>query len=314
MTVHIFNPESDYALALGKKNYSPPSQLISLRKSMSLFPAIFASSNDVVLIIDDIDDKQLQESPYFEISVKKNVGIIRLNQVADFISQYNSADNNLKIQPWGWNHTIKRILMNAGVDQKYLKTDDQIDKIRELSHRRTTIPFQSLLSKKLRDINIIPAKEFYSTADAIDFLESNPGAYFKAPWSSSGRGIINTAEMKSHEITAWISGCIKRQGSVMGEIGKHRSIDFATEWYCKDGKSRFLGLSLFKTSPEGRYKGNVKGSQDFLWQEISRYTNLWNQNVIDAQKNAIESIISPFYDGPVGIDMFSTVKVILTLA
>ncbi len=308
MTIHIFNPDTDYALALGRKHYSPPSRIISLRKSMALFPAKFASPGDAILLIDDVEDKQLQESPYFEISVNKAIDIIKLNQIADYISQYESIHDNLTLQPWGWNHTILRTLLNAGVEQKYLKTEDRIDTIRELSHRRTTIPFQTILSKDLGDITVIPAKEFNSTTDAMGFLKSNPGAYFKAPWSSSGRGVINTTFMKTDEIISWVNGCIKRQGSVIGEIGRNRTGDFATEWFCKGGEARFLGLSLFRTTREGRYKGNVKGSQEFLWQSISGYTSLWNHNVIDAQKNAIDSIISPLYEGPVGIDMFSTVE------
>ncbi len=275
---------------------------------MALFPACYASNRDAILIIDHIDDKQLRESPYFEIAVSKSISIIRLNQIAGFVSRFKSEAGNLKFRPWGWNHSILKTLLTAGVGQHLLKTEDQIDKIRELSHRRTTIPFQSILSQNLDDINVIPAKEFYATKDATDFFESNPGAFFKAPWSSSGRGVINTAGMSPNAITAWINGCIRRQGSVIGEIGRRRTCDFATEWYCKNGVATFLGLSLFKTSPEGRYKGNIIGSQAFLWQSISRHTNHWRQNVIDAQKIAIDSIISPSYDGPVGIDMFSTVE------
>lgn len=308
MNIYIFNPETDYALALGRKNYSPPSSIVELRKSMALFPATFASPRDSILILDDLSDQQLQASDHYATAADKGIGIIRLNEISFYLSENNSGSDNVKFLPWGWNHTLRRTLLNAGVNSIFLKSEEETDKIRELSHRRTTIPFQKILSDKLPGIEISVANEFTDSADAIEFCNLHPGAYFKAPWSSSGRGVINSSDMTSKEIQAWINGCIKRQGSIIGEIGKQRTGDFATEWKCSQGKAEFLGLSVFKTSPQGRYQGNVAGSQDTLWQIISNHTGYWGQEVIEAQKYAIESIISPYYDGPLGIDMFSTTE------
>ena len=45
-------------------------------------------------------------------------------------------------------------------------------------------------------------------------------------------------------------------------------------------------------------------------QEINSYifslSPFWDEKIIDAQREALMEIIAPFYDGPAGIDMFST--------
>ena len=48
----MFNPESDYALAAGREYYTPPSQVVELRKNLSLIPAVYASEGDIILLLD----------------------------------------------------------------------------------------------------------------------------------------------------------------------------------------------------------------------------------------------------------------------
>lgn len=305
MTIHIFNPETDYALALGRKQYSPPASIVNLRKKMALTPAKFATENDVILLLDDISDKELSQTQEFETLKRKGLRVVRINELNRFISNVAEGED-IEIRPWGWNHSLRRILINAGIKPVLLKSEKEIDSLRMLAHRHTTIPFQEKLSSLLPDLQIPLPHEFISITEALEFASKHPVVYFKAPWSSSGRGVVCSSQLSMQEIESWIKGCLRRQGSVMGEIGFDRSADFATEWTCHKGNVEFVGLSLFKTSSTGKYLGNEIMSQHEINSYISALSPLWDKKIIDAQREALMEIIAPFYDGPAGIDMFLT--------
>ena len=58
---------------------------------------------------------------------------------------------------------------------------------------------------------------------------------------------------------------------------------------------RFIGLSVFSTSKDGRYKGNLKLSQDALNNIISEACEDWSPEIIEAQRDALSSLIAPHY-------------------
>ena len=304
--IHIFNPDTDYALAAGNKIYSPPAKIVAMRKSMALFPSVFARPADVIMLIDDIPEKSLASSPYFNLFLSKNLKILRLHEFHKFDRILSEIHDPISVRPWGWNHTLLRLLSGAGIPDKFLKSREEIDMIRQLSHRRTSICVRKALARSLPHIHIDRTVELLTVEEGMAYAAENPGAYFKAPWSSAGRGVVNSIELTGKGLKEWMAGCIKRQGSFMGEIGRQRSGDFASEWTCRGGHADFLGLSVFKTSGRGRYLGNINAPQSTLDKMIADMTPLWSQAVIEAQKNAIESIIAPYYDGPLGIDMFAT--------
>ena len=52
MTLHIFNPEHDIALASGLANFTAPHAGRQLRHDLGFLPAIWAKEGDVVLVDD----------------------------------------------------------------------------------------------------------------------------------------------------------------------------------------------------------------------------------------------------------------------
>lgn len=300
IALHYFNPETDYALACGKKHYNPPKRVAMLKRDMQLFPATFASHGDCIVVDDTVPDA----SPYREEIEEKHLRIVALRELPHAISEI--GQENLEMRPWGWNHSLLRTLLESGIPSSMLKTEDEIDSLRELSHRRTSVRMQLFLSTLLEGIDVPVATECIDIGSAMRFLDENGDAYFKMPWSSSGRGVVHAGDIGSVKLEEWISGAIRKQGSVLAEKAFVRSGDFATEWECRNGTSRFLGLSLFHTSPSGRYSGNVVESQEILWDRISRLSPYWNLDIIKAQKKALDDIIAPHYSGPAGIDMFAT--------
>ena len=181
--------------------------------------------------------------------------------------------------------------------------EGELDKYKILAHRRTCIPFRQSLAEKL---NINPyhvGEEIFSIEGVKDFLKRYPYSYFKSPWSSSGRGVVSSTHISEKGLFEWTSGSIRRQGSVLAERGDERILDFATEWKCENRKAIFLGLSVFKTSPRGKYQGNVSALQEELNRIISSASPYWNADIIAAQQEVVEELISRDYTGPLGIDM-----------
>lgn len=305
MDLHIFNPETDYAMGCAGDNYNPPASVVNLRKEMALFPATYALRNDAIVVIDDLDENVIAASPYYAIARQKELSIIRLKELGQFIKESNLDHVNVRILPWGWNLSLRKLLLSHGAPLSLLKSESEIERIRSLAHRRTTIPFQRELAHRLPGLSIFEAREFNSEEEALAFAEENPGAYFKMPWSSSGRGVICGSAMSPKKLREWIHGAITRQGSVIAEHGYDRVADFATEWICADGVARFAGLSWFSTSSGGKYLHNEPISQKEIDANIKNASHLWGNDIIDAQREALGSLIAPYYNGALGIDMLA---------
>lgn len=125
----------------------------------------------------------------------------------------------------------------------------------------------------------------------------------KAPWSSSGRGVINTsADMTEELVRQWCHGIVRRQGSVMGETGADRLADYATEWRIVQGQAVYLGLSSFKTSNRGKYICNARRRQSVMIKEFDVVSSICHESVVNMQKSILEKVFAG-YEGLLGVDM-----------
>lgn len=298
-TLHIFNPEHDLALAVGKAAYSLPTEVENIKKKNALLPAIYAGSGDFILIPQSLSSFDLPSLPYYEYTTKKKLKVITPTDIPEI------RDNISKIKPWGWDFPIRSFLEESGIPIKLLPSDTQLFSIRELSHRHTTIPMRKSIAEFLGSTVFNPAIELFEENEVDKFLLNHPIAYFKAPWSSSGRGLIVSDHIKPKGLREWTHGVIKKQGSVMAEPAWNRVFDFATEWIIENGKADFKGVSIFKTSSRGKYHGNVYGTQEELWRLIKENVPTFNFKLVEAQQYALEKHIARDYEGPAGIDMLS---------
>lgn len=299
-SLHIFNPDCDYALACDRDFYTPPEQIISLRKQLALTPVYYANEGDAILLLDNPEEK-INDLPGYDVAVLKKIDIINWNEINIKKDQLI----NYKPVPWGWNRNIRRILLDSVGEMRELPNLEQIKIIRDLSHRRITKEFLSYMKPILsKDVEI--PNEIKIPQEAISIFLKNKRCYFKAPWSSSGRGILLTDDLELKHVLPWVHGTIRRQGSVMVEKAYTRKLDFATEWNCLEGETRFLGFSVFNVSRRGKYHGNIKGSQNELETLIKNNSSEWSSVYLDYQKKAIDTFIAPFYSGPLGIDMLIT--------
>jgi hypothetical protein len=264
LTLYIFNPENDMALADGKSGYTPPAQIQQMRRELWWLPQWWAEEKDIVWNGED-----------------------RLN-----------LSNDTKILPWGWSPALSHQLKQAGVQESLLPSAEKLEQIRQLSHRQTAVALLQELREQLPlDGHIAGNSTFCHTIEEVKEAVNIYGeAMLKLPWSSSGRGI---RQVKAED-TSLLRG--RWKGSVVVERFLHKITDFALEFWL-DGKGgvEYQGLSLFYTNERGAYLGNwvAPEGQKLAW--LAQYIPL--QYLQEIRKWWEERLSHFDYSGPVGIDM-----------
>ncbi|MDE6340197.1 MAG: hypothetical protein K2K97_10500 [Muribaculaceae bacterium] len=306
--IHLFNPETDYALATDSENYTPPLSILNMKRSLSLLPALYCTGNDLILVPENRRELLSKNIPFQDLLDRKP-SVLSIDPEY-FVEMINQNPLTVRFRPWGWNKTLRKWCLSIGIKEERLPSVEEINVIRTLSHRRQTIPFLSNM-KDIMNSEIRTPLEFTDSKSAIRFWQTEGDVFFKAPWSSSGRGLLFTKDLELRHIEPWLRGIIHSQGSVMGEVAYTKKIDFATEWECDNGKAMFLGVSTFYTSPRGKYQANIIKSQEEIIDFLLTNTNvhLPGNNlaiIIARQKLLLENYVTPYYSGPLGIDMMIT--------
>lgn len=296
--LYIFNPEHDLSLAAGNTpSYTPPAEAVKVKKKLALLPVNFAGNSDFILIPDGFSEDEIKRLEFYDIVSRKGVKLVCPKDLGAIANRIE------KVEPWGWDFHLADYLKRTGIPEGLLPTTEELDRIRDLSHRRTTIPFRKAIAKRLnREPKFLP-QELISLKEVTDFYKEHPDGFFKAPWSSSGHGIVVADHISEKGLMEWASGTLKRQGSIIAEPAWKRVFDFATEWKIRDGEAIFLGYSVFEASSRGKYHNNLKASQHKLLSVIEERVPNFDYRVIKAQAKALEKLVAPYYSGPAGIDM-----------
>lgn len=263
--VHWFNPENDLALAADLSNYTPPRPAAALRRAGAWLPSLWAAPDDMVLVTDS--DMPIPAGDYTPA-------------------------------PWGWSQYTRTVFLHQGANPGLMPSEEQISRIRQLSHRRSAAKVLRLCGTPERFIPI----EATDTDSAIKAIRDMDGdAIVKLPWSCSGRGIMATRAMPHRRLRDTVEGMIRRQGSVMIEPRYERLKDFATLYYLSDGKAEYRGLSVFATDRSGNYTGNIIAPQSELWSlpgiDLTPY--------IESLTPALTEVFGHDYTGWAGVDMLS---------
>ena len=267
MTLYVFNPENDMALADGHPGYTPPVQIQQMRRELWWLPQWWAEDEDIVWN-----------------------GEERLN-----------LSDDTRILPWGWSPALCHQLKQAGVQESLLPSRKELELLRQLSHRQTAVSLLQELRGELPLDGHLAGKS--ALCRDIKEAEETANAYgealLKSPWSSSGRGLMKT---DNPQWKAWASRILKAQGSVVVEQFLHKVTDFALEFWL-DGKGgvEYQGLSLFYTNERGAYLGNWVAPEEQKLAWLAQYIPLQYLQEIRAWWTARLSRFD--YAGPVGIDM-----------
>lgn len=300
MLLNIFNPEHDLALAANMPTFTPPHAARQLRYDLSCIASLWADKGSAVLT----EDEEKTRREYAKIrSSLSNIGIITHEDIS-FVKPLKLAEYQInEVNLWGWDVAIANQLRTNGINENAIPGEQQLQHIRELSHRKTAVDFLPIL----RDIKTTVGKSYIcnSLNEVEQLLKHYNAIVIKAPWSSSGRGLRFGFETLTGHQNGWVSNVIKNQGSVIVEPYFKKVKDFGMEFNCnKDGSITYCGLSLFGTH-NGAYTGNLLATEHKKREILSKYIDL--QTLSEVEKS-ICIHLSDFikgYTGPIGIDMMA---------
>jgi hypothetical protein len=309
MTLHIFNPEHDIALAANLSNFTAPHAGRQLRNDLGFLPALWAQEGDRVLVQHEESALKAYRRVCHRLvklgirAVDSGEWIVDNYDKSIFSAPFSALHSPFSIAPWGWDRAIRRELERMGMTASLLPTAEQIEQIRQLSHRRTSA---QLLPQLQMEGTVGEAFECTTIEQVEELYQRYSRLVLKAPWSSSGRGVrfCDAARLVNNEeliMNNWVRNVIKTQGSIMAEPYYNKVRDFGMEFEADaEGRIHYLGLSLFHTV-NGAYEGNILATENVKQEMISRYIPAC---LLDSVKQTIaERLTLNGYVGPFGIDM-----------
>ena len=289
LILHIFNPENDLALADGGANYCPPSAAAQIAYDLGSLPLWFAGVGNAVILPDEHHLRFYNEmSARFALASPYDA------------SKAGSVDC---CRPWGWSPQIRRRLRAMGFSDSLLPSDADIEAIRNLSNRRSSIRILAALGE--RGVELPPMPQYLQDADAVAaFVNSLPRCVVKAPWSGSGKGIAWGIGRVETPMEHFYKGVIRRQGGVVCEHFLSSVQEFAMEFYAGEKGVSFVGYSLFDAA-KGSYSGNLLAADSHIECVLSQLISL---DTIHSVRVHLEDILSGMlagsgYCGYLGVDM-----------
>ena len=283
MTLHLFNPEHDIALAAHLAHFTAPHAARQLKADLCWLPALWAGADDAVLVENASYARKACSRLY-----KKLGHLVPLFVEREQLPQLDIT----AVDPWGWDAALATDLQRWGVSADVMPDTTQLERYRQLSHRRTSA--QLLPSLRIEG-TVGEAVECASLEQVEDCMERWGQIVVKSPWSSSGRGVHFSLQK------GWINNIIKQQGCVMVEPYYNKVKDFGMEFERDaSGQIQYLGLSLFHTK-NGAYIGNLLATEEAKREEMGRYVSL--ELLDEIKQHIIDHAQLGDYQGPFGIDM-----------
>lgn len=288
--LHIFNPENDLALAYGGDIYTAPTMARRLHRDLEMLPIWIANDGDYLCVENPAQNQEWLET---HPALPK----------CRLLPCSNLQNTDAIPTPWGWSRAIRHYLKNCGLRESLMPAIEDLDIIRNLSHRRTSIALHHALSDMTQE-NLIPT-ECTDYDQILTFAKLNPGCFAKAPWSSSGKGIFKVDDAEALAFKLWCQGVLRTQGSVICERGLKKILDFAIEFYASDnGEIEFKGYSVFGNDNRNSYDFGYVASPEILRSMITSKINsaLFDGTIEETQK-ALSKTINGKYRGWLGVDM-----------
>ncbi len=299
MKLHLFNPEHDVALASGLSNFTAPHAGRQIRADLGFLPALWANGDDVILV----DSQAYAETAWGRFSKRLEVhGLYGFKDKHPQFLQHRPYLHSLKpeaLLPWGWDAALCATLRRNGYPDELLPADEELARIRLLSHRRTSARLLTLLQM---DGTVGEAFECTRPEEVETLLCRYGQVVMKAPWSSSGRGLrfLSVAHTPFNMQAGWFRNVVSAQGSVMVEPYYNKVKDFGMEFSVDNGVIHYEGLSLFHTA-NGAYVGNIVACEDTKRELLGAYVSL---DLLDKISNAIVNRLDlGQYSGLFGVDM-----------
>lgn len=299
MTLHIFNPENDLALACPSPHFIPPASARQMADDLSALPVWWAMRGDAVCVASVKEARRWAEEAGGICPEVRWVGRDGLPSDAD-------------VDPWGWSPLMVQRLLTGGADRSRLPDEARLARYRELSNRRHAVDMLAYLcgpgsdlGQKWRDR--LCGVSYYCTGEQeiIRRMRQYPETLLKAPWSGSGKGLRLGRGGYVPPLSGWCGRQLREQGGVIVEPVYNKVSDFALEFYADGaGGVRYTGLSVFLTTARGTYAGNwVASEEDKVRWLTDRIPLLLWQMLKTAVTHYLADWLGNGYNGHLGVDM-----------
>lgn len=287
MTLHLFNPSHDDALADGTPYYCSSEAARTLESRLWAIPSLWADRGDVIVRPKGVST----DGAPFLISDVEWVDEYDLHKV-----------NPEKVEVWGWDAQVVFRLQRAGISPTLLPDSTTLDRIRQLSSRRLAV---ELLGRIRQDLPQTIGTSLWCESDESvwQIVEKYQTVVAKAPWSTSGRGIFLLEPNASHSPRGRVSRIIRKQGGIEVEPYYNRVADFALEFYADTCGVQYQGISLFLTHSGGAYAGNLIAHPDRLLQCFPDDLRHLLEDLIHVLPLRLYELLRSGYVGPLGVDM-----------
>ncbi len=289
---HLFFPENDIALANNLVNYTPPRAATLLHTAGETLPMWYGEAGDVFL-------SQGVNARWYSIINET----FRLD-----VDVFSANPENFIPMPWGWSRASRQTFERFGFDKSMLPTDESVERMRMLSHRRSSVAIYRAIADEFDGgIALCPGPmEAFTREQTLDIINSFGGnCVIKMPWSNAGRGLFYTSLLVGKARCERIDDIIEAYGSIMVEKAFERIIDFAMLFDARcDGRVKFCGLSMFQTEEHGAYTANIVADDEILLSRLHRYINISDTyKLARLIETTLEKLIDGNYVGRLGIDM-----------
>lgn len=282
----LFNPDCELAIANGNRFYMPPANIIKMAEDLAFLPAWLGKEGDCVLV------KELPDL-HFMRTVNELLSLRCLPVLESKLDKYDDITG----VPWGKSPKMCHWLAERGWGEEWKPEQ------KEWYSRKTAREGLEQLIEALPFVEKEVLPRICFTLTELEAKASRGNWLVKAPWSSSGKGLLMLENGISPKEKEWLNGMFRRQGYLMLEKKLDKTEDFAMEFLVGEKGVRFIGWSSFSTGIRGEYTGNFLGSQKSI---EDRLVCQLGEQVIEALKREVPRMlmkILPRYHGYLGIDM-----------
>ena len=299
--IYYFNPGHESAILNGSRFYQPNANVVKMQKDLAFLPAWYAAPGDSVLTEETLTDDFLS-------SIQSLDPLARAITSADFFINREQCLNK-EVNLWGISpQSIYYFEQQSKRHDLQLKIPEWKDVYRSLGSRSTSRECLSFLMDNFPEIEkrILPV--YLSDITEIEeyIINSKEKQVVKAPYSSSGRGLIWLPPEKLAQSERQIlSGMLKRQKEISIEPALDKRFDFSMHFEINSEKEvLFIGYSLFQTNNKGAYEKSILINQEELKKQITTFID---KNVLFSVQRKLLAFIQqkygPHYKGNIGVDM-----------
>ena len=167
----------------------------------------------------------------------------------------NLRYSNTFLYPYsmGWNHAIRKRMLQMGVDESVLCCSELINHIRTPFHRSSWVDVLSILNpNELYCGN----PHYFTEIISCCFLKKGTKNRFKISLYRKWQRLNWYNGLLTGSLSGWINRTIELQGGIYStEPYYNKELDFAMEFYANEcGEISFIGYSLFRTNSAGSTK------------------------------------------------------------